>query len=134
MLGCNKGYTRCIKIYRIVWVSFVLLFFSLFFFYLTKHRSLFFFLFVSSLSSSTERILLQYTMPWQRRYVSVYMCSVSRERRCCPSYSFIQSFIDSNVVYLFFFTTDTRLSVCMFKLDYIIFQKKKEEKKRESRR
>jgi len=29
-----------------------------------------------------------------------------------------------------FFTTDTRLSVCMFKLDYIIFQKKKEEKKR----
>ncbi len=82
----------------------------------------FFFLFVSSCSSSsTERISLQYTMPWQRRYESVYMCSVSRERWCCPSYSFIQSFIDSHVVLSVFFTTVTGLSVCMFKLDCIVF-------------
>ncbi len=45
MLGCNKGHDTLVaqNIYRIIWVSFVLLFFSLFFFYLTNRRSSFFF-------------------------------------------------------------------------------------------
>jgi hypothetical protein len=108
MLGCNKKHDAyswhkyiqdCMNFFRSS------LFFS---FYLTKHRSSDFFLFASSLSpSSRERISLQYTMPWQRRYVSMYMCSVSRERWCCPSYSFthsfIQSLIDSHLVDLLFF-------------------------------
>jgi hypothetical protein len=105
--------------------------FSFFFFYLTKHRSWFFFLFVASLSLSIERVSLPYTMSWQRRYMSVYMCFVSREHRCCPSYSFTHSFnhLSIHVFSIHFLTGRTRLSACMLKLDYIMFQKKRESRR-----
>jgi hypothetical protein len=134
MLGCNKKHDAyswhkniqdCMNFFRSS------LFFS---FYLTKHRSSDFFsiCFVSIAVVERKNLVTVHNALTTTLcvYVYVFRFPGTLMLSLLLFHSFIQSLIDSHLVDLFFFTIDTRLSVRMFKLDYIIFQKKRQKKKR----
>ena len=136
MLGCNKRTTLRTIIHSMVWVVFrSLLFFSC----LTKRRSVFLVFFSLRLFHlgcrwKRERASLQYTMPWRQCYNLYILCV------CVPFpgnvsvlsllLSLTHAFIDLHIVHLFS-RTGISLSVCMFKLDYIVFYSERVEKKRD---